>query len=322
MDIFTQIILGSSVGGMIASKKIGNKAFLWGAAISVIPDLDMLIVPFLETTKGVLVHHGFSHSVFFFLLVAPFLGLLIKRLENKTDYTLAQWTSFSFFILLTHSFLDVFTTYGTGLLEPFWDKRFALSSISVVDPFFTVPLLVFFIIALRSPERRLKKAFSWVAVFVSVLYLSFTFLNKLYIQSEFEQYLVEEDVRYDRTEVFPQVGSNFTWNCIAQDRDGFWVKKESNFTRYDSDMQLYLRNDYYMFDYLHDERIKNLQRFSKGYYSALERYDGTVDFRDLRFGKFVTEHNGPFVFTFRIIPDTEKRLERIDRVDISLLHIW
>src|SRR5690554_2639524 len=168
MDIFTHVILGSSVGGMIAAKKIGNKAFLWGALISVIPDLDFTIMPLLETTKAMLVHRGFSHSIFFFLLIAPFLGMMIKRIEKNVVYSLAQWTSFSIFILLTQSILDVFTIYGTGFFEPFYGKRFALSSIAVLDLFFTIPLLIALIAAFRVKEWKLKKAYAWIGVFISV----------------------------------------------------------------------------------------------------------------------------------------------------------
>jgi inner membrane protein len=321
MDIFTHVILGSSVGGMIAAKKIGNKAFLWGALISVIPDLDFIIMPLLETTKAMLVHRGFSHSIFFFLLIAPFLGMMIKRIEKNVVYSLAQWTSFSFFILLTQSILDVFTIYGTGFFEPFYGKRFALSSIAVLDLFFTIPLLIALIAAFRVKEWKLKKAYAWIGVFISVLYLTFTFLNKLYVQSEFEDYLLAEDIRYEKTEIFPQVGSNFMWNCIAQDRDGFWLRNMSNFSKYNEEAQLYLRNDYYMFNYLNDERIHNLQRFTRGYYSAIQRYDGSVDFRDLRYGKMGNEHDDQFVFTFKLIGDTDS-LYRVERINIDFRELY
>lgn len=320
MDIFTHVFLGAAVGGMIASKKIGNKALLWGGLLSVVPDLDMLVYPFIEPTRAALFHRGFSHSIFFFLLIAPFLAMGIQKLQKQVPYTRAQWTRFVFLILLAHSVLDVFTSYGTGILEPFSDKRFALSSIAIIDVFFSVPLIVLVVLAFLAKEWRFKTMYTWLAVFISVLYLSFTFLNKLYIQASFETLLAKEEIRYQKTEIFPTIGTNFTWNCIAQDRDGFWMKTMSNVPRLESDMFLYLRNDYYMFDFISDARISNLQRFSKGYYSAMKRSDGTVDFRDLRFGKIGNTHDSPFVFTYKI-HHAQGEIQNIERIRPSFREV-
>ena len=315
MDLFTHIILGAAVGGMIASKKIGNKAFVWGGILSLIPDFDIFFMPFLETTRAVLFHRGISHSIFFFLFISPFIAMGMHKWKKSINYSKAQWTSFVFILLLTHSLVDVFTSYGTGFFEPFSNKRFALSSIAIIDVFFTLPVLICVVIALRTKDFRIKKALSWLDVIVGVLYLLFTFLNKLYIQSEFEKHLVAEDIRFQKTEVFPaSLGSNFMWNCIAQDRDGFWLQQRSNFSDYNTDIHLYLRNDYYMFDFENDSRISNLKQFSRGYYSAMKRDDGTVDFRDLRFGKIGNEHDSPFVFTFKISTDIQGAISSIQRL--------
>ncbi|MGB1248508.1 MAG: metal-dependent hydrolase, partial [Chitinophagales bacterium] len=49
---------------------------------------------------------------------------------------------FSFLALFTHVLLDAFTTYGTQLLLPFSDKRISFDSINIVDPVYTIPLLL------------------------------------------------------------------------------------------------------------------------------------------------------------------------------------
>ena len=41
MDSLTQIVLGASMGEMVAGRKIGNRAMVWGAAAATIPDLDV-----------------------------------------------------------------------------------------------------------------------------------------------------------------------------------------------------------------------------------------------------------------------------------------
>jgi inner membrane protein len=41
MDSLTQIVLGGAVGELIAGRRMGNKAVLWGAIAGTIPDLDV-----------------------------------------------------------------------------------------------------------------------------------------------------------------------------------------------------------------------------------------------------------------------------------------
>ena len=57
----------------------------------------------------------------------------------------------------THGLLDACTTYGTQLLWPFSDARIAWNVISIIDPLFTVPilLLVVFAAARRLPRMAM-----------------------------------------------------------------------------------------------------------------------------------------------------------------------
>ncbi len=309
MDLFTQAVLGSAVGGFVASKKIGNKAFAWGAICGLIPDFDVFFTGFFETTKSLFVHRGISHSVFFIMLLAPFVGLLLRRFNKDVDYPLSAWTNFAFWTIVTHPILDIFTNYGTGFFEPFSDKRYALSSIAVVDLFYTIPLLMFVLIAVFKKKKKIKQLFAAIGLFVSILYICFTFMNKLYIQSEFEKELTEKGIPYQRTEIFPTVPTNLMWNCLAQDQDCFWFKQKSNISSYDSEIELYKRNDYSVIDFENDERLKNLQQFSRFYYSQERTSDTTVLFRDLRFGKFGQNPYAPFVFQFEITHNDSVILE-------------
>lgn len=312
MDLFTHIVLGAAVGGLTGAKKIGNKAFLWGAICGVIPDIDTIILPFVSSTQGLFIHLGFSHSIFLFIVLSPILGLLFRKCNTSLDYSIAQWTSFVFVNLLSHSFLDSLTVYGTGLFEPFFDKRFALSSIAYVDLFFTIPLFVIVAFALRIKQFRYKALVAWLGIFISIIYLSFTFLNKLYIQSVFEKKLHAQEIRYSKTEIFPIIGSNFLWNCVAQDRDGFWMCYESNLSRHSFDLELYMRNDYYIFDFEEDTRIKDLQEYTKGYY-VIQKYDnGDVIFNDLRYGRFGFNAHASFMESFTI-RNTEGTINFIEK---------
>ncbi|MBK9108990.1 MAG: metal-dependent hydrolase [Saprospiraceae bacterium] len=42
MDSITQIVLGAACGEMVAGRKMGNRAMIWGGVAGTIPDLDVM----------------------------------------------------------------------------------------------------------------------------------------------------------------------------------------------------------------------------------------------------------------------------------------
>ena len=63
----------------------------------------------------------------------------------------------------THGLLDACTTYGTQLLWPFSDARIAWNVISIIDPLFTVPILLLVVFAAARRWRRIFRcrAIGW-----------------------------------------------------------------------------------------------------------------------------------------------------------------
>ncbi len=72
MDSLTQIVLGAACGEVVAGRKIGNRAMLWGAVGGTIPDLDVFASFFTDEIASTSFHRGFMHS-FLFAALAPWL---------------------------------------------------------------------------------------------------------------------------------------------------------------------------------------------------------------------------------------------------------
>ena len=70
MDSLTQIVLGAACGEVVAGKKLGNRAMLWGAIGGTIPDLDVFAAFFTDEIAATSFHRGFMHS-FLFAALAP-----------------------------------------------------------------------------------------------------------------------------------------------------------------------------------------------------------------------------------------------------------
>src|SRR5690606_35804332 len=95
MDSLTQIALGIATAEWVAGKKLGNKTFLYGAILGTIPDLDIVVGKFLSDVDGVAIHRGLSHSLLFFVFLAPVLGWAIATFEkNKINVKSATLLSF------------------------------------------------------------------------------------------------------------------------------------------------------------------------------------------------------------------------------------
>lgn len=83
MDSLTQIVLGAACGEVVAGKKIGNRAMLWGAVGGTIPDLDVFAGFFTDEITGVSFHRGFMHSFLFAVLVPWGLAWLARRFYGE-----------------------------------------------------------------------------------------------------------------------------------------------------------------------------------------------------------------------------------------------
>lgn len=64
MDSLTQIILGATVGKLAGGNRLGNRAALWGTIGGTIPDLDVLLGLIYDPVSYLMIHRGFSHSIF------------------------------------------------------------------------------------------------------------------------------------------------------------------------------------------------------------------------------------------------------------------
>ncbi len=156
MDSVTQIVLGAAVGQAVLGSKVGNKALLYGAIAGTIPDLDVVSSFFVDTVTALEFHRGFTHSILFSVLFAPLFGWLVSKREKEATWR--EWSWLFFFGFLTHPLLDAHTTWGTQLFWPF-DLRLAFKNIFVVDPLYTVPFLVFLILAMRQKKASKKRRF-------------------------------------------------------------------------------------------------------------------------------------------------------------------
>ena len=316
MDSLTQIVLGAAVAELVLGKKVGNKAPLWGAICGTIPDLDILLNPFLSDLQELGSHRGFSHSICFSILLAPLLGYLLSIFYRKKEANWKEWTMLCFFSLVTHPLLDAFTNYGTQLFLPFSNYRVALNSIFIVDPFYTVPMMFLLIIAMFiNRKKELRYNFNKVGLIIAHFYLLFTLLNKLYMEMIFENALKEKSYSFSRYYTCPLPLQTALWTCLAEDTNGFHVGYYSWFDKSkDIAFRYFPKNDNGLDELKKTFSLKRLSWFTNGYH-IFTRKNGELSLNDLRFGKTGGSFNNPgdFIYSWKI--SQNKGRTEIDRIE-------
>lgn len=302
MDLLTHCFLGASVGYLVAGKKAGRRAMIVGGLSGMLPDIDILLTPFFSITEMLFVHRSITHSLLVLGLLAPFLGWFTSKLYKREPISIYQWTSLCFWAMIIHPVLDLFTTYGTGLLLPFSDGRYAISTIAVVDFLFTLPfiLLLPFVFFFSTISQKYKQVINCGALILSISYLSFTVINKAHVNTVFEENLLKQKKMYAQLKTFPLIGTNFRWVVVAKTDGGFWIGKYNQMQTKPIEFSYISKNDYLVIDYENSQEIRYLKRFCKGMYAFEQLPNGDVQYNDLRYG-FVTEHGKKYyLFSYRL----------------------
>jgi len=184
MDSLTQLTLGAAIGEAVLGKKLGNKAIFWGAAAGTLPDLDVLPGMLLDTPDRLLFHRGFTHSIVFVAMATLIFAPLFYRLYKRHQTTKKEWYLYFGLIFGFGVLIDAFTTYGTQLMWPLL-YRFEFNTVFVVDPLFTLPLLITLVLAMfRSKENRtrLVNAGLMISGYLSAVHYSQQTVYQCYLQ--------------------------------------------------------------------------------------------------------------------------------------------
>lgn len=310
MDSFTQILLGIATAEVIAGRQLKNKTFLYGAVLGTIPDLDVVVGMFMNPVSGVAIHRGLSHSLFFFIFLAPILGWIIARIEYG-KISLKRAVFLAFFGLFTHVLLDAFTSWGTQILWPL-PERFALKTIFVIDPLYTVPLLIALIFVFRAKNNTVRQKYVVRGILISSCYLLISCGLKLFALNKFENALQNQQISYTKIIVKPTAFNTILWNANVKTDDGYLLgdyslldTKQINFTFYKSNQQAENKINA-------DSKFKQLVCISEGWY-IVSRQNQNIYFNDLRFG-LLTEHPQipQFAFSYAFIQNPDSSFKVIE----------
>jgi inner membrane protein len=295
MDSVTQFALGASIGEAVLGRKIGNRAALIGGVVATLPDLDAFI-PYQEAVATFTYHRSASHSLFVLAAAAPLIAWCVLKLQPGLREWRKQMLLLVYLALLTHPLLDAFTVYGTQLFWPLTSYPVSGSTIFIVDPAYTLWLLIGFIAAMVCSRQRLTgHRLNQAGLVLSSLYLVWTVAAKVIIDNKADQALAARGISYERVMSTPAPFNTLEWRIIGRDESGYFdafipvfgTSGTIVFNHYDSDDHL--------IDGISDHwPVQRLLWFTHGFYKVTLR-GGDILITDLRMG---LEAN--YVFNFKV----------------------
>lgn len=301
MDSVTQIVLGAAVGEAVLGKKIGNKAMVLGAIAGTIPDLDVIANYFTDTVAALEMHRGFTHSIVFAVVFGLFFGWLLSLWDKRVN--LKEWSWFWFLCFVTHPLLDAHTTWGTQLFWPF-DLRLAYKNIFVIDPLYTLPFLMFLILAVFQKRGSIKRRkFNKIGLIISSAYMLLTLILKGITYYKFENALKNQNIAYSEIQTKPSPMNTILWTANVETEDAFLIGDYSFFDSKPIQFYANPKNHEALGDFKEDEKVKRLIKITQGWYTISEKPSG-IYLNDLRFGKISLDPNSEkYAFSFLIEKD-------------------
>ena len=218
MDPISQGAFGAIFAQTISNKKKLIAVSILGCLAGLAPDLDVLIRSNSDPLLKLEFHRQFTHSLVFIPI-----GALIVTLSTwfffKKYLSWKEAYLFCLFGYATHGLLDACTSYGTQLFWPFSNERVSWNNISVVDPFLTIPIIIFIMIAIFKKNRLIS--------FLGIIYI-FLFLGI----GAFQKNRAEEAGKYianvrghgdAKLTVKPSLGNLLLWKVIYEEKGFYYV---------------------------------------------------------------------------------------------------
>jgi len=221
MDPLTQGVLGAALPQAMLGRRMHiGFATAFGFLAGMAADLDIFITSATDPLMFLVYHRHFTHSLIFIPVgglacAAVFHWLIGRRRGVAFRHTLLACT----LGYATHAPLDAMTSYGTLLFWPFSDERVSISAVSVIDPFFTLPLLVLMIVALV----RKKPLFAAVGLAWAAAYLSLGYWQRLRAEETVAAVAKERGHDLIRIEAKPTFANILIWKTIYETPTDFYV---------------------------------------------------------------------------------------------------
>lgn len=305
MDSVTHIVLGACIGEAIAGKQLGKRALFLGAFAQSVPDIDFITAFWQSESQHLVSHRGFTHSILFGIIATVVLTQFARWYFKKTVLHAWRWVMLFGLNIFIHVFIDSFNAYGTGWFEPFNKARISFHTIFVIDPLFSIgPLAACIALSfLKRNDDRIKRIWWQAGISLSSVYLLFTIINKLVIDSSVRETLNINHLSQSNYFTTPSPFNSILWYVVIKSDSGFYAGYHSVFdNNKEIDLTYFPKNEHLLLKVKNRNEVQDLIQFANEFYTIEEKKDSLI-FNVLRFGQIVGWYDAKEKFVFHYYLD-------------------
>ncbi|MFT5421026.1 MAG: inner membrane protein [Candidatus Endobugula sp.] len=297
MDPLTQGMLGVVAAQSFAKPKVLLTASLLGLLSGMAPDIDIIIRSTTDPLLALEFHRQFTHSLFFIpfggFICALVFSIVFRPLIRRAELSFLQTLLYCTLGYASHGLLDACTTYGTQLLWPFSNARVAWNTISIIDPLYTLPLLLFIILTVVYRSRRLAMAsLAWIVIYTSV-----GIVQRERAEAFGLQLALDRGHQPISLEAKPSFANLLVWKIVYTTESHFYVDAiragwQAKYYQGDSVRKLNVGQDFPWLD-AESQQAKDIERFrwfSNGYIAISPYHPQRII--DIRFSLLPNEIRG------------------------------
>jgi len=321
MDSVTQATLGAAIGvAVLGRRRPIWQAALSGAVVGTLPDLDVFLDKG-DPVRNMVLHRAETHAFFWQALAAPVIAFLLATITRSRDL-LGRWVVMVLLTLFTHSLIDAITVYGTRIALPFSDHPFGVGSMFIIDPSYTLPLLLGVVMTLIWRSRS-RLRWNTAGLLISTMYAGWSIAAQAHVTELVMREPAAAGLERDQVLVTPTPFNTVLWRIVLRRDDtyqeGFYSlldrsvdpQRRIHFETFERGGELDRRTA----DFADAQMIRD---FSHGFYS-LEDDGRQVWITDLRMGQhphyafsfaFAEHHSEPLT---AISPERRRSRLPVDR---------
>lgn len=210
MDPITQGALGAACAQSVLYPKDKRNAWVVGAISGMAADLDLVIRSNTDPLLSIIYHRQFTHSLIFIPIGALLVALALYPFKRfRMSWGLTFYAALIGYA--THGLIDMCTSYGTVYFWPFSNQRIAWDVISIIDPFFTIPLIAGVVWTQVFGNRRGVL----VGLLTASIVLSFGVWQHQSAIGAMEHYAKAKQLPLKHVRTFPNLASSSFWRGAA-----------------------------------------------------------------------------------------------------------
>ena len=287
MDTITHAALGAGLCALVAPRGERRLALALGAVVANLPDLDTLALAFeQDPVLKVTEHRSYSHSLLVLPFVAPLLWWLVGMRFAALREAPGRWLGAFELALLSHPLLDAATVYGTQLFWPLDRPPVMGANLFIIDPFFTLPLLVGALLAWRGARSAGQGTRPMVfGLAVASAYFTWTVLAQRQLEAGVRSELVARNFDTFEVLVSPAPFNSVLWRVVVNGPKGYATGYYSYWWK---DGRLSLEQFARLESLEREARelpaVQRLDWFTRGFGAVVEDPEHRILYTDLRMG--------------------------------------